>query len=1005
MTTAAPAGDNTLSELVSQLHDVFRSDSALSGKEALAAQKTTLAALARHYNKASGELLDADATAGNVHSRVVTLVLEQYLWRADATASLSGALLRVLELDAFSVAFANVASSLRATLMRDLMRYVNERALLRGAASWDEWQALLRWRLGCALIASTNDDVARAIVFEIGLRLADAVRAVRGAFDANRNADAARQSLVGQLMLVLMAFPRFYDDHLAVARLLIAAESQLALTAHMRSIVRATDVAFSRAMTRAAAQVLVNLLMAAAPTDAEGVAAIWDEVDCAVAAATARDDGGAHMALVRAVIVVRPDLVVGSRDTLLGARMLEGVLRQCNTARDNAVRVLAFNALVELIELVGRHLPPAAPLFGSVDELHERFVDPIERTLLLTYDTALDTFAGYLRECMQALLPLVSDAWLHALVARLARGDYRRRSTLGMLSVCMQMRDVAATLIGANRHVVRDALGALTNANGEMVVFNFLNSLLAQRAKLGDAFWLEPCVDWLLAHGASARRSGGDLQRQHLHVVEGALRTDAANVVPLLLNALWARQRRANGLPRLGGVDPRVFDPLVALLHATRKLSLVPGVFFDQLFASAVTADGEPVPLSPLGVLAVALAHYSAAVRQVGFEALAMSNKVSDGITPAEIELMRRAVVLTVKGDIGTSRQLLSLCLTSFLQRYDRTAAMALRDAASRSAVRKRGADADALAGARAAVRDMVAFVNELVLALVASIYPGAVYQRVESALEFLAVLMRHFAPTQRDAGVLWRHSNAPVTDATAELPVVEMFTPTITTLLLGKLLDLYDSTRSKAGEVLALMPTPLPGLESSELLQRLMEWAMRLLGSLRDSEAQMGAQLLTLLLTSQSRRVALRGAGARRHRRPTTRVRFARRRARRARRGGVRAGARACRRAPARVSPAARVAAAALRRGATARSRLCCTKRANARRAARDSRRADRNRCADDVGERDAGALRRVASVCVGHVRARVADAARHCARAAHAPVRWRRRRRWRRQRRWRRR
>jgi hypothetical protein len=849
--SSSTVADNTLLKLVANAKAAFvvvnDKSSTPRNNDVLVAQKAALAALARHYTKLSGAVVAASATSGDVHCEVIEFALHWYLWRADNTVPVCGALLRILELDAFAIALDDATSPLRTTLRTALFRYVRERIVVRDVASWNEWQALLRWRAGCAKI--DDGDTVRAIVFELGNRLASAVRGVRVAFDANRNADAARQLLVGELMLLLMAFPRFSDDSLFVARLLIDAEPQLALTAHMRSIVRATDVAFSRAMARAAAQVLVNLLLAAAPTDADGVAAVWNEVDCAVAAAAARDDGAAHMALVRAVAVVRPDIVVGSLDVLLGPRMLSGVLHHCNTSRDNAVRVLAFVALVELTELVGRHLPPAAPLFKDTDELLERFVLPIEQTLLLCYDTALDTFAQHLRHCMTVLLPVGSEAWLHGLVARLARADYRRRSTLGVLSVCMQLRDVAATLIGANRHVVREALGALNQANGEMVVFNFLNDLLAQRAKLGDEFWLEPCVDWLLEHGSAARASGGDLQRQHLRVVEGALRTDAANVVPLLLNALWRRQRRANGLPRLSGVDPRVFDPLVALLHATRKLALVPGSFFDQLFASAVTGDGEPAPLTPLGVLAVALAHYSAAVRQVGFEALAMSTKVTDVVTPAEIELMRRATVLTVKGDIGTSRQMLMTCLASFLHRYDRTVTLPLRDAVSASAVRKRAADADALAVARAAVRDMVAFVNELAHALVASIYPGAVYQRVETALEFLAALLRQFPPTHRDAGVYWRHSNSAVTTATADLPVLELFTPTIGTLLLGKMLDLYDSTRNKAGEVLALMPTPLPGLESRELLQRLVDWAMRLLGSLRNSEGQMGAQALTLLL------------------------------------------------------------------------------------------------------------------------------------------------------------
>jgi hypothetical protein len=829
---AAKASDSD----AATLHAALSALKAACVGDAAAPVKAALAHVLRFYGQAASASASF-ARASEAHGAVAACVVDAYLHRVPLhvkASELSGVLLRILELGAF-LALPTVADSLQ----RAVRRFVRECA---ESADASEWTALLRWRLACEWLASDGDGDDNSgsgvdgLVACLAGRLCRAALAVRATSERVLNADVERAVFAAEASAVLALLPQFGDAR--VSRCLLRTPG---LLEQLRSVVRSADTAFGRTSIRAAAQLLTHMLLA----DAAGADAVWAEIDWARGVAAARDDAGAHMTLVRSLCIAAPQLVLGSVERLAGERLFGGVLHQCNTSRDHAVRVLAFGALHELLQLLAQHREQV----GDDATMQRLFVQPSEKMLLLCFDTALDTFVSHLRDCWRALLALGSDAWLRDLVQRLAKSDFRRRSTLGTLSVCFAHRDVAALAVDANPLIVRDILAALSSANAEMTVLAFLGQLLAQRSRLGDDFWLAPCVDWLLEHSGPTMRV--DPKRQHLRVVEGALQFDAGSVMLLLFRALWLRQRSSAGVARLSGVDARLFEPLVALLHATRKRSLVPALAFHSLFDQMLTGDGERVPLSPLQVLDVALSHCSASVRQLAFEALA-SSKLTDPMLPDEVALMSRAVLLTLKGDIGSARQMTATCLASFLARYERTATAALRGAASTSVKRKQEADADAVAASRASVRDMVAFVNELVRTLVASIYPGAVYQRVEMTLELLAVVMQHFPLTHRDAGVHWRHSlvSPAVGGGEAALPVIELYSADLTTLLLGKTLDLYDSTRVKAGEVMQSMPTPLPGLESRALLERLLQWALRLMSSLRGSEGDMGAQVLTMLLT-----------------------------------------------------------------------------------------------------------------------------------------------------------
>lgn len=159
----------------------------------------------------------------------------------------------------------------------------------------------------------------------------------------------------------------------------------------------------------------------------------------------------------------------------------------------------------------------------------------------------------------------------------------------------------------------------------------------------------------------------------------------------------------------------------------------------------------------------------------------------------------------------------------------------------------------------------MTSSVNRLVDDIVGALYPGAAFQRSSLALDALRCIVSEFPHDERD--VWWRHS---FVDRRAALDVDKktlfVFTPRVASALLTMLWDSYDAARdtgaldfatlcalsliltrarSTVFAILKAFPTPLPGFESRELGERLLDWSLRMSVTLRAREASVAGTVL----------------------------------------------------------------------------------------------------------------------------------------------------------------
>ncbi len=76
----------------------------------------------------------------------------------------------------------------------------------------------------------------------------------------------------------------------------------------------------------------------------------------------------------------------------------------------------------------------------------------------------------------------------------------------------------------------------------------------------------------------------------------------------------------------------------------------------------------------------------------------------------------------------------------------------------------------------------------------------------------------------------------------------VNMFPPSLITTLLNTFLDCWDKVRESLYELLVLIPSPLPSYHTPELVQELIQCALKLMTSARQRESDSAALILRLV-------------------------------------------------------------------------------------------------------------------------------------------------------------
>lgn len=128
-------------------------------------------------------------------------------------------------------------------------------------------------------------------------------------------------------------------------------------------------------------------------------------------------------------------------------------------------------------------------------------------------------------------------------------------------------------------------------------------------------------------------------------------------------------------------------------------------------------------------------------------------------------------------------------------------------------------ADAGAIADSKRYIEEASGLATSLVTTLHSNIYPNAPFAREVLTLELLHVLVDNLAAEPpgtygRFHEVLWSHSTV--------------------TSIINLFISSWDRTRSMASELLLKFPTPLPGYDSVEAVEKLCVWGLTMTGSPR---------------------------------------------------------------------------------------------------------------------------------------------------------------------------
>uniref|UniRef100_M4BBZ5 Uncharacterized protein n=2 Tax=Hyaloperonospora arabidopsidis (strain Emoy2) TaxID=559515 RepID=M4BBZ5_HYAAE len=312
--------------------------------------------------------------------------------------------------------------------------------------------------------------------------------------------------------------------------------------------------------------------------------------------------------------------------------------------------------------------------------------------------------------------------------------------------------------------------------------------------------WLSDVVCVLLSSDANLR------SRVAMYVIPLLLKKDP-DCVPILIKCLQevAVQDQAD----TEAVDIALWAELVVLKFARKKIApeKLTGVSMDHI---------------PRG-----LCHANMETRGTAFDALCASLKSTSMPSDDELRWVKHYLVVNGK-EIGPSVRMNTLIgLKTVLTRIKETLRVTRKDVTEEAADKRDNADMHDKCVAA------VSFKHWIERFVVASIYPGALPQRLTLGLEVLLLYIQLFGVRNDEA---------------EELAGSFLLTGHMVTALLNMLTSAWDSVRSLAFTILDLYPDDLPGYSTREELRTFVDWAVGLCGSPRQRESDAGAMFIRLL-------------------------------------------------------------------------------------------------------------------------------------------------------------
>ncbi|KAG1713461.1 hypothetical protein DVH05_001248 [Phytophthora capsici] len=365
-------------------------------------------------------------------------------------------------------------------------------------------------------------------------------------------------------------------------------------------------------------------------------------------------------------------------------------------------------------------------------------------------------------------------------------------SLLSSLLSAVGQKDYAAPAAANLFALILDDLSQNSGKNGKKATPKLDDESVTAWRQL----WLPDVVGVLLSHDANLR------SRVAMYVIPLLLKKDP-DCVPVLIGRLQVEA--TNEQSNRKAADVALWAELEVLKFARKKMApeKLAGVSMNEIERGLRHANGE--------------------TRGTAFDALCASLKSTSMPTEDELRLVKYYLVVNGK-EIGPAGRMNTLIgLKTVLIRIKETMRLASKNLAKPTPLLEASAR-----GEYAAADSFKHWVEQFI---VASVYPGALPQRLTLGLEVLLLYIQLFGLGDSEL-------------SSRSL----LLTGQMVTTLLNQLISAWDSIRSLAFTILDLYPDELPGYSTREELRTLIDWAVGLCGSPRQRESDAGAMFIRLL-------------------------------------------------------------------------------------------------------------------------------------------------------------
>ncbi|KAI8979250.1 putative death-receptor fusion protein-domain-containing protein [Mycotypha africana] len=344
--------------------------------------------------------------------------------------------------------------------------------------------------------------------------------------------------------------------------------------------------------------------------------------------------------------------------------------------------------------------------------------------------------------------------------------------------------------------------------------------------------WITSVLEGLMASSELLRKNVSRFLLQPLFKIGSQPFWRTVHILEDAKHPIWTEQQ-LNAVYRL--------NAFIAILKAGRTLDYVDGHSYQY-----GTVAGRRISID---TLKLAIYHSDPQVRLDVLGLLCESRKAIAEISDLEFELLRLFLPLNMNSTIPEFRQQLGAYMTKLLTRLRanlysqyRNYKALLSHADKQADSSRRDHDLKDAERIMSSINASKSFLEWLLDHLSQSLYPGASYQRISTALRLVSIIIKTF-------GVSELPSIEGFKDQQPDFPFkLNIATPEIVKLLIDILLNPYDFNRVQAYDILCQLPSPLSGIESKRDVQDLLWWGLSKVVSTRAGESDSGALIFRLI-------------------------------------------------------------------------------------------------------------------------------------------------------------